>query len=80
MKQGQINYQTKLNQLRKQYKLYDDFLVEERTTEKERKQLIFEMVRIADLIFIIEKIPVGNSLLAANDLILKFDSKINTTK
>lgn len=77
MRQGQVSYQTKLKQLKKQYKLYDDFLVEEKTTEKERKSLITEMVRISDLIFQIEKLPVGDFFSAADDYMQQFESKIN---
>ena len=77
MRQGQVSYQTKFKQLKKQYKLYDDFLVEEETTEKERKSMITEMVRISDLIFQIEKLPVGDFFSAADDYNQFFQSKIN---
>ena len=77
MRQGQVSYQTKLKQLKKQYKLYDDFLVEEKTTEKERKYLIIEMVRLSDLIYKIEHMNVGDFFSASDDYSQKFQSKIN---
>jgi hypothetical protein len=77
MREGQISYQTKLKQIKKQYKLYDAFLVEEITTEIQRKNLITEMVRLSDLINEIEKLPVADFFSKADDYSTEFQSKSN---
>ena len=77
MREGQISYQTKLKQIKKQYKLYDAFLVEEKIVEQDRRKLITEMIRISDLIFKIEKLEVGNFFSKADDYSIEFQSKLN---
>mgnify|MGYP001793841189 CR=1 FL=1 len=80
MKAGQVSYQTKLKMLKKQYKLYDEFLVEEKPNEKDRYKLIDEMGRISALINQINNMTVEEFFCGADDYFKEFESKKNPKK
>ena len=77
MKAGHISYQTKLKMLKKQYKLYDAFLMEEKPVEKDRYKLINEMGRISNYIDKINNMTVEEFFCGADDYFKEFESRKN---
>lgn len=71
-------WNSKMIELKRMHKSYDDFLMSQPLTYEQRSSIVFEMARLHVMINEIEQMPLSQSRDATDDYEIKMNSKINS--